>query len=1402
MQHVSTNARRRGISVLLAVFWALWFSTCGSSVKGPLYLRIRDIRYSQQLHIEFIEPRGEATTSEEFIDVQARIRDPQARVVAFFNGESIPIEGPDPTTGDIFIRHLSLRMGENDVVLTARKNTLSNEVRFSIKRAPESKIKIVSPSDGSLVQDRWITVRGEADPQLKNLQVGKIAAKRESEKSPAFVAEGVIVPDGASVVVATGVDEEGETWRATARVLRDLEPPQIVLDSPPKDASTNEQEVLFEGVVNEKGATLTLNGQPLPLDEAGKFRTTLPLIGLEERFELVAQDSAGNETKEVRIVKFDTERPGLKILEPKGGVLVSQLPFALKIFSSKVPATVQALVDDLPVAEVRVETAQFPLTIPEMDIPDGSHKLVLRLTDSAGNKAEQLLSFASDLKPPVAEVRGVSAGMTTERARIDVEVSDPNLDRSSLRVTLNGKPFQSGQSLDYRTHGEGDRLLRIEARDRFGHSLVQEIPFSLGANDLKAFLEDIERAWTSDAKRKAKLINPLIDDLERSGALAKVLAAYRRIAEDPSVKPAKATDPDVVRAFKAFDAVYPKPYQMEEVRLYYEANRDLAEDGIYLDLAEVLGQGHKIGLTEVFDKFLLALGVNDSKGKSGLTDIILILDVFARYPRRGQMFEALSKLPDMNLDWNNRTTNDLFDIPLEYFYAFFDQNKKDFESMIDYQAGIVDKGAHKLGPRIFNEMIDLRHGESFANAAYEPLACVLAQETNKPYDRMLKNWAAFIDAYVNDPRRQVITEGVLNFWKNALVDDVLDSTAILANYRDLPALHEAFQVLSRQEVFDKALTDVGHIFSAKDNEGRPVPYTLLIAMDAFFEKDEVHPNQTYMETILDGVDRLLTRDASGRNSLEIVIDAFLDDLTQEQRLKMGEIFKYHTLPDGKKVLAKGREYPSDNIRMLKLLDTAYSPLNCGIPIAMTNVVVPVNLPGIPIKFPTKNLAVSAFEASAHLKASTVERFAGAYDFMVKMAGIGNMFCEPDILTELVADPAPVRALIKTTPLKEMFVMIQELAKRGDAPYLVEMIHSAYLSGASGLFDPTMNAVFEQGVVENFIASLKKVRDTRLPSNPNRKALSVFLDSAQYTLRVPAGRRTRLVRPYLLLFDRILSDDKSRENSQVFFEWVASVLNNPPPGLDLHDLDNVFGEVTGCDKEGKSARAFARLIDDKPDDGDIRQYMPHARTYLDAPPSLAIAFNRMLGRLLKRGAVTESLFLLQRWVELDAKYDHVLQESLGEVLRPNSKDWAPVDPLLYGVLKNASGTIKSEREKIRNILEEQNRPGVRRLMRYPFNAMRKNGATTYMEQSIPAARLMFTKKDPSGKLYLNDAVRGFHALVREGVTISLIGAHDVAWDKGYYNAARDPDVMEAFVDVMNASLRKWQKTAAATPPVAP
>ncbi len=1360
-----------------------------SCAPAPTKVQVLDLRFDARLKAEISHPEEDDVVADEVITVAGRVIDPAAQLTARVNNEEVPVNGP--TRGGYFtLDDVRLHPGPNLVEVMATKGTVSSMVERRFTLDQEVSVKILEPVDGADVRALWIAVKAIAPKDVDKIWINDQPVQRQGDF---FTTSRVQIQEGINVIAARA-DVKGRREAFAIRVIKDSRPPVLEVKTPADGSSVNNREVEVSGTLDDPKAKVFANGLPAAV-EGKNFRVMVPLKSSSNVIDIYAQDSSGNRSATTSVrVNYDASRPQVSVISPRPGELVRQLPLKVTVGSTKSPFSIEAVLDDNPESQVQqtfqVSPGEFSFAAP--DLADGNHKVTVKITDAAGNSDILNVQVSTDTNPPVVTVAGVEEGAQITETKPIVEVKDPNLDPASVLITLNGRPFRSGTPLSSRTGNSGPQELAVVASDRFGNRADFKVNFDIKLNPLERLLREWERAWNEDEKTRTRLVEPMMRDIEAAGKLKPILTRFNPLREDTSVSPVRPANGNLMAAYDVLESIWPDIYTSQEVKQYFEVNRDLARNGVYQEMFDALAGAHKAGTFEVLELLGLELSKPDKAGWSQLSDMTMILDVFVNYKDARRLYSAFYEMGNMDLDGDRKTNYEFFDLPLEFIAPFFNLPQKEFEAMIDFQAKVtVEKGAHKLAPRLLYNLIEMRNGKSFASVSRVPLACMVDPKKGRPLEKLMESWGSFMAHYLKDPNALEITETVLFVMRDSLDIDSMDSLSWALRYEGIDDALEAFRVMAQADLFDKILSDVGKILTAKDIDGRPLPYTILLGLNGFLEPHKDFPNATYLDVILDGVNRLLTKDAQGKNSLEVVTDTFLDGLKPEQRKRMGDLFKYHTINQKQRVLARPPQYPSDSTRMLRLLNTAYTPMNCGIPVAFTDVIITFNMPGIPIKFPTKNLAVSAFEASKDLSASTAKRMAGMYDTMRRLAGVGNLFCEPNILDKLVDDPEPIKAMLNDAPIESMFRMVQELAKRGDAPYLVDMLNSVYISGAAGLNDPLMVVLFDQGIFENFVETLRAVRDTRLPSDPNKKALTVFLDGFANLLRKPPHRKDRIIKPWLNIAKKLVGTTENRKKLERVLVWLGEVLKNPPEGMRIREIDNNFGDLVACDQKGTLAQEFARFMDADPKNGDFRNLVPYIRAYLTVPSNVALSFNGLIAEWLEKGTMVNGVRFIQQWVDIDARYNNVLSDSLAMVVRPDAKDNAQADALVYGLTKTIVPVVKENRLKIKKVLNPENRPRLHRLMAYIFKTMQMNGQTSYLEQALPAARKIFNAREPrTGRSAMNAFVRAYRVLAQQGVFLAMLDAEVVAAEKGYLSKDRDPNVLEAFARIMDRSLTKF------------
>ncbi len=102
--------------------------------------------------------------------------------------------------------------------------------------------------------------------------------------------------EGANMIQVTGVNEQGDRTIAGVRIISDTTPPDLKVEAAGADYMVTGDSLLIKGAA-ELGSTVSVNGNPLSLNEEGQFQTVLPMEGyLSRLISVMAEDDAGNQT--------------------------------------------------------------------------------------------------------------------------------------------------------------------------------------------------------------------------------------------------------------------------------------------------------------------------------------------------------------------------------------------------------------------------------------------------------------------------------------------------------------------------------------------------------------------------------------------------------------------------------------------------------------------------------------------------------------------------------------------------------------------------------------------------------------------------------------------------------------------------------------------------------------------------------------------------------------------------------------------------------------------------------------------------------------------------------------------------------------------------------------------------
>jgi hypothetical protein len=176
-------------------------------------------------------------------------------------------------------------------------------------------------------------------------------------------------------------------------------PPQLTLSSPPEGFITREPLLTLTGSVDDPSCTVTLNGTPVPLTGLA-YTGHVSLTEGTNTLQVSAEDVCHNRATLVRHVRLDSTAPSVAFLQPTPGSVLHQ-PFVEVLLtyadeSSGIdPTSFKLLLDGVDLSDVLTYSASSAYgTVP---LTQGSHTLVARVSDQAGNLSQTQVQVTAEL---------------------------------------------------------------------------------------------------------------------------------------------------------------------------------------------------------------------------------------------------------------------------------------------------------------------------------------------------------------------------------------------------------------------------------------------------------------------------------------------------------------------------------------------------------------------------------------------------------------------------------------------------------------------------------------------------------------------------------------------------------------------------------------------------------------------------------------------------------------------------------------------------------------------------------------------------------------------------------------------------------------------------------------------
>ncbi|MCM3619498.1 S8 family serine peptidase [Sutcliffiella horikoshii] len=177
---------------------------------------------------------------------------------------------------------------------------------------------ITSPADGSYTNESTVTVEGNASPTttVHVMNNGEEVATTTASEEGTFAVD-VTLTEGDNVLTAKSSTETGETEEsAPVTVVLDQTSPELAITSPEDGSKTNRETVTVTGTVEDENLDFVkVNGKKATVQD-GTYSLRVMLDNGENNIRVVAQDLAGNRTRQDVTVYANYDAPEITNLKP------------------------------------------------------------------------------------------------------------------------------------------------------------------------------------------------------------------------------------------------------------------------------------------------------------------------------------------------------------------------------------------------------------------------------------------------------------------------------------------------------------------------------------------------------------------------------------------------------------------------------------------------------------------------------------------------------------------------------------------------------------------------------------------------------------------------------------------------------------------------------------------------------------------------------------------------------------------------------------------------------------------------------------------------------------------------------------------------------------------------------
>ena len=414
--------------------------------------------------VAITSPADGFVTAEETVSVSGTASDAGGGI------SGVTVNGtPASMSGNGFSAVIPLSGGQNAVTAVATDALgHSAQAAITVSRAVSGPALAISyPADGAVVSAASMTVTGTVSDNVSTVAGVTVNGQ------PALVADGafsasISLSPGVNTITAEAVNAVGLSTVQSITVTLDTVPPVITLTAPAQGAILSDNNVTVTGTASDDGsgiASLTVNGQEVPVGEGGAFSAIVQIPDGAGSITAVAVDRAGLSSQQTVHVIVDTTPPALTVDSPAEGEITSQASLLVSgTASDPISGVQQVLVNGQPAA---LSEGAFSI---EVSLSEGLNTITVSALNAAGLSASVTRSVMLDSVPPLLTVSSPTAGEMTGIADFVLSGTVSDATSGVASVTINGLPalVQDGAFSQPVILDEGQNTFVFTATDNAG----------------------------------------------------------------------------------------------------------------------------------------------------------------------------------------------------------------------------------------------------------------------------------------------------------------------------------------------------------------------------------------------------------------------------------------------------------------------------------------------------------------------------------------------------------------------------------------------------------------------------------------------------------------------------------------------------------------------------------------------------------------------------------------------------------------------------------------------------------------------------------------------------------------------------------------------------------------------